>query len=467
MQRNEDIKQRLQGYPSYISKEQLCKICHISKRTALRLLEDGSIPCKSNGKQTRKYQIALADVEAFLLKRQARIKINPREARNVYRPMSAEMKSLLPHVVTDWLEPYPDVLSVDEVVQITGYGSSSVVKWCKKEDLQHYCIGRKFFVPKTWLQEFMLSERFWGIHVKSHIHRQSLASLERAARSLRSSKTQKRERMDTMILAIANQKGGVGKTTTAANLGIGLAREGRNVLLVDCDPQGSLTVSLGYSQPDELDMTLTDLLAGVLMDKPTAPEQGVLHHAEGVDLIPANISLSGMETSLVNAMSREKVLKQYLDTVKKEYDYILLDCMPSLGMLTVNTLAAADGVIIPVQAQYLSAKGMEQLLQTVGKVRRQINPKLKIAGVLLTMVDQRTNYAREVGDLLRRTYGGKIRIFSTDIPHSVRAAETSAEGKSIYLHDPKGKVAQAYAQLTKEVIQLEKQREKHSPEQSR
>lgn len=467
MQRNEDIKQRLQGYPSYISKEQLCKICHISKRTALRLLEDGSIPCKSNGKQTRKFQIALADVEAFLLKRQARIKINPREARNVYRPMSAEMKSLLPHVVTDWLEPYPDVLSVDEVVQITGYGSSSVVKWCKKEDLQHYCIGRKFFVPKTWLQEFMLSERFWGIHVKSHIHRQSLVSLERAARSLRSSKTQKRERMETMILAIANQKGGVGKTTTAANLGIGLAREGRNVLLVDCDPQGSLTVSLGYSQPDELDMTLTDLLAGVLMDKPAAPEQGVLHHAEDVDLIPANISLSGMETSLVNAMSREKVLKQYLDTVKKEYDYILLDCMPSLGMLTVNTLAAADGVIIPVQAQYLSAKGMEQLLQTVGKVRRQINPKLKIAGVLLTMVDQRTNYAREVSDLLRRTYGGKIRIFSTDIPHSVRAAETSAEGKSIYLHDPKGKVAQAYARLTKEVIQLEKQREKHSPEQSR
>lgn len=467
MQRNEDIKQRLQGYPSYISKEQLCKICHISKRTALRLLEDGSIPCKSNGKQTRKYQIALADVEAFLLKRQARIKINPREARNVYRPMSAEMKSLLPHVVTDWLEPYPDVLSVDEVVQITGYGSSSVVKWCKKEDLQHYCIGRKFFVPKTWLQEFMLSERFWGIHVKSHIHRQSLASLERAARSLRSSKTQKRERMDTMILAIANQKGGVGKTTTAANLGIGLAREGRNVLLVDCDPQGSLTVSLGYSQPDELDITLTDLLAGILMDKPAAPEQGILHHAEGVDLIPANISLSGMETSLVNAMSREKVLKQYLDTVKKEYDYILLDCMPSLGMLTVNTLAAADGVIIPVQAQYLSAKGMEQLLQTVGKVRRQINPKLKIAGVLLTMVDQRTNYAREVSDLLRRTYGGKVRIFSTDIPHSVRAAEISAEGKSIYLHDPKGKVSQAYARLTKEVIQLEKQREKHSPEQSR
>ena len=467
MQRNEDIKQRLQGYPSYISKEQLCKICHISKRTALRLLEDGSIPCKSNGKQTRKYQIALADVEAFLLKRQARIKINPREARNVYRPMSAEMKSLLPHVVTDWLEPYPDVLSVDEVVQITGYGSSSVVKWCKKEDLQHYCIGRKFFVPKN-LAAGVYAQRAVLGDTRQVTYPPTIACVsgESSQKSPVIKNTKKRE-MDTMILAIANQKGGVGKTTTAANLGIGLAREGRNVLLVDCDPQGSLTVSLGYAQPDELDMTLTDLLAGVLMDKPAAPEQGILHHAEGVDLIPANISLSGMETSLVNAMSREKVLKQYLDTVKKEYDYILLDCMPSLGMLTVNTLAAADGVIIPVQAQYLSAKGMEQLLQTVGKVRRQINPKLKIAGVLLTMVDQRTNYAREVGDLLRRTYGGKIRIFSTDIPHSVRAAETSAEGKSIYLHDPKGKVAQAYAQLTKEVIQLEKQREKHSPEQSR
>ena len=170
---------------------------------------------------------------------------------------------------------------------------------------------------------------------------------------------------------------------------------------------------------------------------------------------------------LVNAMSRETVLGQVLEGLKGRYDHILIDCMPSLGMLTVNALAEADSVLIPVQAHYLPAKGLEQLLRTIGKVRRQINPKLKIAGVLLTMVDQRTNYAREVSDLLRRTYGGKIRIFSTDIPHSVRAAETSAEGKSIYLHDPKGKVAQAYARLTKEVIQLEKQREKHSPEQSR
>ena len=375
--------------------------------------------------------------------------------------MSAEMKSLLPHVVTDWLEPYPDVLSVDEVVQITGYGSSSVVKWCKKEDLQHYCIGRKFFVPKTWLQEFMLSERFWRIHVKSHIHRQSLASLERAARSLRSSKTQKRERMDTMILAIANQKGGVGKTTTAANLGIGLAQEGKRVLVVDNDPQASLTISLGHPQPDKLPFTLSDAMGRILMDEPLRPGEGILHHPEGVDLMPADIQLSGMEVSLVNAMSRETILRQYLDTLKGQYSHILIDCQPSLGMLTVNALAAANRIIIPVQAEYLPAKGLEQLLSTVNKVKRQINPKLQIDGILLTMVDSRTNFAKEISALLRETYGSKIKVFGTEIPHSVRAKEISAEGKSIFAHDPGGKVAEGYRNLTKEVLKLEKQREKN------
>ncbi|WP_330601195.1 ParA family protein [Caproicibacter fermentans] len=239
------------------------------------------------------------------------------------------------------------------------------------------------------------------------------------------------------------------------------------VLLVDSDPQGSLTISLGNPQPDQLSVTLTTVMGKVLTEEPIDPKEGILHHDEGVDLMPANIELSGMEVSLVNAMSREKILKQYLDGVKRQYDYVLLDCMPSLGMLTVNALAAADSVLIPVQAQYLPAKGLEQLLQTINKVRRQINPKLKIDGILLTMVDSRTNYTKEISALLRDTYGSKLKVFDVEIPHSVRAAEISAEGRSIFAHDPKGKVAEAYRELTKEVLKIEKQRQKHKSEQLR
>ena len=180
--------------------------------------------------------------------------------------------------------------------------------------------------------------------------------------------------MNTQIIAIANQKGGVGKTTTCANLGIGLAQSGKKVLLIDGDPQGSLTISLGNPQPDKLPFTLSDAMGRILMDEPIRPGEGILHHPEGVDLMPADIQLSGMEVSLVNAMSRETILRQYLDTLKGQYSHILIDCQPSLGMLTVNALAAANRVIIPVQAEYLPAKGLEQLLQTINKVRRQINP---------------------------------------------------------------------------------------------
>lgn len=263
------------------------------------------------------------------------------------------------------------------------------------------------------------------------------------------------------VLAVVNQKGGTGKTTTCENLGIGLAQSGKRVLLVDVDPQGSLTISLGYPNPDELEMTLTELMAKIMQDLPVMPEDGILHHQEMVDLIPANIALAGLEVSLVNAMSRETVLKQLLSQFRDRYDYILLDCSPSLGMLTVNALAAADDVLIPVQAQYLSAKGLEQLLQTINRVRSKINPQLHTLGILLTMVDGRTNYAKEISSLIRDTYGSQIRVFDTDIPRSVRAAETSAEGKSIFLHDPKGKVADAYRILTREVIQDAEKRQKY------
>ena len=273
--------------------------------------------------------------------------------------------------------------------------------------------------------------------------------------------------LNANIIALSNQKGGVGKTTTTVNLGVGLANVGEKVLLVDCDPQASLTISLGYPQPDKLPCTLSSLMGSVITDDPIIPSEAILHHAEGVDLLPASIELSGMEVSLVNAMSRETMLRQVLEPLKKQYDHILIDCMPSLGMLTINALAAASSVIIPVQAQYLPAKGLEQLLKTVGRVQRQINPKLKIDGILLTMVDSRTNYARDISQLLRETYGSKLRVFAVDIPHSVRAAEISAEGKSIFTHDPKGKVATAYHALTQEVMKIEKQREKRKADLGR
>ena len=265
---------------------------------------------------------------------------------------------------------------------------------------------------------------------------------------------------DGRVIALANQKGGTGKTTTTVNLGIGLARLGKKVLLIDADPQGDLTTCLGWQDQDSLPTTLATVMEKVIRDEPFTTDEGILHHSEGVDLMPANIELSALEMSLVNAMSRETILRQYLDTLKGQYSHILIDCQPSLGMLTVNALAAANRVIIPVQAEYLPAKGLEQLLQTVNKVKRQINPKLQIDGILLTMVDNRTNFAKEIAALLRETYGSKIKVFGTEIPHSVRAKEISAEGKSIFAHDPNGKVAEGYKNLTQEVIKLEKQREK-------
>lgn len=198
------------------------------------------------------------------------------------------------------------------------------------------------------------------------------------------------------VIAIANQKGGVGKTTTTSNLGIGLVKQGKKVLLIDADAQGSLTASLGYQEPDSIDETLASIMADIINDKEIDVTRGILHHEEGVDILPANIELSGLEVSLVNVMSRELVMRQYIEMVKEEYDYILIDCMPSLGMITINAFACADSILIPVQAAYLPVKGLQQLIQSIGKVKRQINPKLAIEGILITMVDNRTNYARAV-----------------------------------------------------------------------
>ena len=221
------------------------------------------------------------------------------------------------------------------------------------------------------------------------------------------------------VIALTNQKGGVGKTTTAVNLGVSLAKQGKKVLLIDADAQANLTMALGYSRPDDIPITLSTVMQSIIDDKAFDVSQGILHHNEGVDLLPSNIELSGFEVRLINAMSRERVLKTYVNEVKKNYDYVLIDCMPSLGMITINALAAADSVVIPTQPHYLSAKGLELLLRSVSMVKRQINPKLRIDGILMTMVMPRTNISKEITASVKSAYGQRITVIIAAITSRV------------------------------------------------
>ena len=257
------------------------------------------------------------------------------------------------------------------------------------------------------------------------------------------------------VVAVANQKGGVGKTTTTLSLGAGLAKAGKKVLLVDVDSQASLALSLGVKHPDELDVTTASILQNIIDEREISPETGIIACKNGVDLLPGNIELSGMEVSLVNAMSRETVLKQYIQMMREHYEYILLDCCPSLGMLTINALVAADSVLIPSQPHFLSAKGLDLLLRSISRVKRQLNPELKIDGILMTMVNSRTRFSREVIELLRKQYGNMICVYATEIPNSIRATEATEQGVSIFDYDKNGKVAEAYGRFTQEVLSHE------------
>lgn len=263
-------------------------------------------------------------------------------------------------------------------------------------------------------------------------------------------------------IAIANQKGGVGKTTTAFSLGVALAKEGKKVLLVDTDPQGDLTTYMGFYDQENIPVTISTLFDRTMNDEDVNAEEAILHHKEGIDLIPSNLNLSMTESDLLNAMCRENVMRNSLKDIKESYDFVIIDCMPSLSMLTTNALSTADEVIIPVQSQYLSAKGMGNLLKTISKVKKQINRDLKVGGILLTLVDKRTNLPKTIKNELEENYGNIVKIYDTQIPIAIKTAESTSKGKSIFAYDKNSSVATAYSQFAKEVLESGKERRKNA-----
>jgi chromosome partitioning protein len=254
------------------------------------------------------------------------------------------------------------------------------------------------------------------------------------------------------VIAVANQKGGVGKTTTTYNLGCALAKKGKKVLGIDFDPQGSLTIFMGYENNDNISITIASLMGDTIGEKELPNKETYIISTGSMDLIPGNIELSAIETSLVNAMSRETILKSIISELRPFYDYILIDCLPSLGMLTINALVASDSVIIPVNPEYASAKGLELLLMSILRVKKRINPTIEIDGILMTMYVKNTNLSKIITEMITEAYEGRINIYKTHIPNSVKLGYSVLNGKSIFEFDESNQVAIAYEEFAKEVL---------------
>lgn len=259
--------------------------------------------------------------------------------------------------------------------------------------------------------------------------------------------------MNSKIIAIVNQKGGVGKTTTTLNLGYALSKQGKKVMLVDLDPQGSLTISLGLEDADDIRNTIANLMALAIEDKPLPEKSEYIKHIGKIDLIPCNIELSAIEVSLVNAMSREMILKYIMQEFKEDYEYIIIDCSPSLGMLTINALAACNSVIIPVTPEYLSAKGLELLLMTIKRTKKRINPDIRVDGIILTMYMERMKLSKEIKQMIEEAYGQTIHIYKNCIPKSIRVGESTLRNQSVIEYDKKNKVSVAYNEFALEVLE--------------
>lgn len=265
------------------------------------------------------------------------------------------------------------------------------------------------------------------------------------------------------VIAIANQKGGVGKTMTSVSLSACLAKNDKKVLLIDLDPQGHSTKAFGYRNMNDYPLSMKDVIISIIEDIDIDKDKLILHSGEGVDIVPSNISLAGINSILERAMCRETVVKRFINTVKKDYDYIIIDTNPSLDNLPINALTASDKVIITVQAEPYAVEGMADLLRSINMVKRNLNGDLKIEGILITMTDERTNLSKKIIQDIHKNFGQHIKIFNSTIPRCVKASESTGVGESIFVYDPKGSATKAYEKFTKEVfLNGEKELRRHS-----